>query len=304
MGAVVSGWDGGGTKTGVVCLDEGGHLLGSARFGPLNPNGAPPGEVCATIRDALAFVRRFGACEALVVSLAGISHREAGALVGRVLAENGYHNALRLVGDQEAAFEGAVGDTGAVLIAGTGSICHGRNRAGETARCGGYGYLVDDEGSGYAIGRDIVSAALRARDGRTPPTKLDGLLARTPGWADLSDIMRNLYDPGFEKATIAALAPLLADAAGDWAADAIVAKAARELTLLAVTVIDRLGVATERVALTGGVLTGLRPVRRAVEAALTARYPALLGFEPLADAASGAARMAYRMIGKESDLHA
>lgn len=304
MGAVVSGWDGGGTKTGVVCLDADGRQLATARFGPLNPNGAPAAQVCATIREALAFIRRYGDCEALAVSLAGISNPEAGALVGRVLAENGYHSALRLVGDQEAAFEGAVGDTGVVLIAGTGSICHGRNRAGETARCGGYGYLVDDEGSGYAIGRDILSAVLRARDGRTPPTRLDALLAQTTGWTDQSDIMHNLYGPGFEKARIAALAPLLMEAVGDREADAIVAKAARELTLMAVTVIDRLGLPEERAALTGGILTGIRPLRNTVEAALRNRYPALMGFEPLADAATGAARIAYRMFGKERDRNA
>ena len=42
----------------------------------------------------------------------------------------------------------AVNGPGAVLIAGTGAVCFGRDAQGNSFRVGGYGYLIDDGGSG------------------------------------------------------------------------------------------------------------------------------------------------------------
>ena len=40
MSGYVCGWDGGGTKTEVLCLSLNGETLADAAFGPLNLNGA------------------------------------------------------------------------------------------------------------------------------------------------------------------------------------------------------------------------------------------------------------------------
>ena len=61
----------------------------------------------------------------------------------------------------EAAFGGG---PGVIVIAGTGSIAYGRNREGQTARAGGWGFAISDEGSGHWIGRTAVAAALAAWD--------------------------------------------------------------------------------------------------------------------------------------------
>jgi len=304
MGAFVAGWDGGGTKTKVVCLSLKNTLIGESSFGPLNPNGASVAEVCRTVSGALQWMESLGTCTALAVSTAGISNPEVSSLLTRLLSENGYHEKLKLMGDQESALFGAVGSIGAVLVAGTGSICFGRSSLQQTARAGGYGYLVDDEGSGYAIGRDILAAVLRASDGRIPPTRLTGLLNAKKNWSDIPAMMRNLYRDTLEKAEIAALAPLAIEAGEDEAARLILEKATRELTLLASTVIERLGLQGDRLALTGSILEKMLPVRNAVIESLTQRYPRLQGFHPLASAAYGAAQMALQLIGKDCEPHA
>jgi glucosamine kinase len=51
-----------------------------------------------------------------------------------------------------------------IAIAGTGSIAYGRDAAGHTARAGGWGFAISDEGSGHWIGRRAISAILNARD--------------------------------------------------------------------------------------------------------------------------------------------
>ncbi len=47
-----------------------------------------------------------------------------------------------------------------------------RERGGETARAGGWGWRLGDEGSGYDIGHRALIAALRDHDGRGPATLL------------------------------------------------------------------------------------------------------------------------------------
>src|SRR5580704_4755975 len=72
---------------------------------------------------------------------------------------------VHVTGDADSARAGAfLGAPGVVVIAGTGSMASGWN--GESsARAGGHGFLLGDEGSAYWIGRAAVRAALRWEDG-------------------------------------------------------------------------------------------------------------------------------------------
>jgi N-acetylglucosamine kinase-like BadF-type ATPase len=185
-----------------------------------------------------------------------------------------------------------------VLISGTGSVAIGRNNLGETFRCGGWGYLIGDEGSGYAIGRDILAAVARAQDRRSPATCLTGQVFDTLGLFSMEGPIHFVYDPASDKARIASLAPLLIPALeqGDETAGAIADKAAGELTLLAATVIDRLSLEAGKIAFTGSILTRFTAIRQKVEAALALRYPKLSCIEPRQDAAMGAAAMAMEAV--------
>ncbi len=72
---------------------------------------------------------------------------------------------VEVVGDNVIALQAAFGDgPGVIVIAGTGSIAYGRNREGQTARAGGWGFAISDEGSGHWIGRTAVAAAIGAWD--------------------------------------------------------------------------------------------------------------------------------------------
>ena len=68
--------------------------------------------------------------------------------------------------------------------------------ARETARgVGGYGYLIDDGGSGYALGRDILTAVVRAADGRGPATALTQAVFAALGVQSVGEIITWLYAP-------------------------------------------------------------------------------------------------------------
>ena len=293
--AAFVGWDGGGTKTAVCAMRGDGTVLWEDQLGPLNPNGAPAETVRETIRAGLRLMaeRLPEGCAGLCVGMAGVSSAGAARLVEETIRE-GYAGPLRLAGDQEIALSGAVEGPGAVLIAGTGSVCYGRDAAGDIHRTGGCGYLIDDGGSGYAIGRDLLACAARDWDGRACAPLLRKAVFDALGVRDLSGLITWLYAPATGKKEIAALAPLLLPAleAGERAAEDIADRAAAELFGLADTLWRKAGLTAGELALTGGVLQRYPPVREALEKRLLRAHPEMRVISPRHSAAWGAARMA------------
>src|ERR1051325_8724015 len=86
--------------------------------------------------------------------------------------------AIEVIGDMETALESAFGGgQGIVAVAGTGSIIFGRNDRGETARAGGWGGNLCDEGSAYWIVIKPIHSALHALDRGCDSRLLNELLA-------------------------------------------------------------------------------------------------------------------------------
>ena len=297
-----AGWDGGATKTTVRLVDEAGALLSESSFGPLNPNGNASESVRHTLADGVAHMARtpggLSACGGLVIGVAGVSNAAIRAEIEAALRSAGYAGPLKLLGDQEIALHGAIRHHGAVLIAGTGSICFGRDPAGRLFRAGGRGHLIDDEGSGYAIGRDILSAVIRAADGRLPATLLTDLVSQELSASTPEQIVTWLYAPSTDKKEVASLAPLLLSAlkGGDEAAKAIESKAARELSALVIAVWQKSGMVDGELALTGSILQRFPGIRQRVISTLTAAFPALRIGDPLGTPAEGAANLARALF--------
>ena len=292
------GWDGGGSTTKVCVTDGGGNVIAQNAFGPLNLNGAARETVEKTVKDCVGFMASqpggLSACRGLTVGFAGVSNPDAARLTEQTVRDNGYTNGLWLTGDCEIALAGAIDGPGAILIAGTGSVCCGRDAAGRTFRSGGFGCLIDDAGSGYAIGRDILTAAARACDGRGPETSLKDAVFRYLNINRPEDLIARLYAPGTGKAQVAALAPLLLPALeeNDAAAISIEQKAVRDLTELAAAAWNKGGLTSGQLALMGGVLTHFVRIRTQLTACLERALPLARIIEPLHSASYGAARLA------------
>jgi glucosamine kinase len=162
------GIDGGGSKTSCIVGDET-SILGSGAAGPSNV--VRVGETQA--RESLTAAIRQACTVAAVdpaqvkktcVGIAGGARREISNAVQRMIAEV-VSGEVKVVGDMEIALESAFGSgPGVIVIAGTGSIAYGRNAEGGTARVGGWGFAISDEGSGHWIGRTAISIVLRAYD--------------------------------------------------------------------------------------------------------------------------------------------
>ncbi len=296
------GWDGGGSKTAVCVTDLQGAVIAENTFGPLNPNGAAPEAVEASVRDCVDLMELQpggkDACAGLVIGLAGISSRGAAEFAENAVRRCGYRGKLKLTGDHEIALAGAIRGPGAILIAGTGSVCFGRDDAGRFFRTGGYGHLIGDEGGGFSIGRDILIAVTRASDGRGPATSLTAEVFRRLNFGGIPELLSWLYAPDIGKKQVASLAPLLlpALARGDEIARAIEKKAARELAELVTAAWKKAGMREGEIALAGGVVTHFDPIREDLETELRKALPQARVGAPRHSAAYGAATLARELF--------
>lgn len=293
-----SGWDGGGTKTEVLCVNENGQTIATDCFGPVNINGATRERVVQTIRDGMAFLAGLPggleACAGLAIGIAGVSNKAASGLITETVRACGYQGPLLLKGDQEIALAGAIEGAGAVLVAGTGSVCCGQDAQGNLARSGGCGYLIDDEGSGYAIGRDVLSAVVRAFDNRIAPTVLTGLVKEQLGVENVRDVVTWLYAPAISKKEVAAIAPLMMKALemGDEAAEAIARKAAQELCELVKGVWRTLNLQEGELAFVGSILLRCEFINREVTRLCEASCPGLKVIQARGTPVQGAVKLA------------
>jgi N-acetylglucosamine kinase-like BadF-type ATPase len=180
---------------------------------------------------------------------------------------------VRVGTDVEAGVEDAFGDEpGILLMAGTGSIGFGRAEDGRSGRVGGWGSILGDEGSGYAIGVEALRRIARAVDGRGQGTDLRGRVLARLGLGDPADLVT--WASTATRASIASLVPEVqaAAAAGDGIAGEILVSAVEELEGHVHTLLTNLGPWTQppTVALGGGLLDATGPLRRPLERVLKA----------------------------------
>jgi N-acetylglucosamine kinase-like BadF-type ATPase len=158
----VLGFDGGGTKTDCVLMDESGAILARSRSGSSNPTSfgleTSLASLSAAAAEALSAAGRPAKDVAYVV--AGVSG--AGETNMRSAMQWGlqpkFPKATILIASDLVLSLSATGEIpSVVVIAGTGSAVLGRTSPVELARAGGFGPVIGDPGSAYDIGRRAVA---------------------------------------------------------------------------------------------------------------------------------------------------
>jgi N-acetylglucosamine kinase-like BadF-type ATPase len=296
------GIDGGGTKTRCIIGNEKSVLATGSGSGC---NIVRVGEACA--RDSLAAAIHEACVQAGVspqqiartcAGVAGAADDGVASLVQRVLIGI-VGGAIEVIGDMEIALESAFGGgAGIVVIAGTGAIAYGRNERGESARAGGWGRLVADEGSGHWIGVRAIGAALREHD-RGDKSKLLYELMEALEVRSVHDLaVKANSDPVPE---FARLFPVVvrAEESGDANAIEVLERAGVELAATAEIVSGRLFLESEHVsvAIHGGVFAGSVLVKNAFRAELNRLCPKAKCVDTEVDPALGALEIARREFG-------
>jgi N-acetylglucosamine kinase-like BadF-type ATPase len=248
---VVLAIDAGGTRTRCIAVARDGRVLGAGVAGPANVVQCGAAEVrcnlLEAVRSALACAGiPAGRVRAVAAGLAGVfpdgRNREP---VERVLRAAFPRVRVAVTGDAVIALRGAIPEGhGVVALSGTGSCVFGISLdTQEWARVGGGGPLLGDEGSGYGVALAGLHAAWQSGDGRGEPTLLAPRLSRALGVDRIDDVVDVVYGKSFGRDRIAALAEVVADAAGEGDPSAlhILRQAGYDLGLAVVAAIRKLG---------------------------------------------------------------
>jgi len=280
---IFAGVDGGGTRTRLALVGEDGTLLGYASGGCCSF--ADQGVVAAQEELVRLWHEAWGVAgaaprpvAAVFLGMGSILSLQDAQINREIAAQIGMAEPRDIFADNDvrnAHAGGLVGRSGILLIAGTGSACFGRNALGENWRTGGWGHLLGERGSAYALGLSAMVAATREADGRGVQTSLTIFLREALGLSDLKEIFRKVHHDGVSRTQVAALAPRIVDfaKAGDPVAGEILQVEADGLVEMVVTVAQRLGMTSPDLALTGGLLTNAATFRHIFLDKLTRKIP-------------------------------
>lgn len=206
---LICGIDGGGTSTKIVVCDHEGRIVTGFAGGSINHYGVGSDkarETYRSIREGL--IERLGRLpDAVYIGCSALDRRATDEEAREITGGAFELCPLVVHSDVWIALLGfTLGQRGAILISGTGSMACGVDKDGTYRTAGGWGQTLGDEGSGYHLGLMGIQAALRGNDGVTVPTRLTGRLIRFFGLTEISEIIDLFYNPPIEKSRIASFA--------------------------------------------------------------------------------------------------
>lgn len=301
MRDLLLGIDGGGSKTRALVSEGVDHVIGVGVAASSNYQSVGFAAATAAVQEAIAAALQQAGLDPVTnitsacFGLAGVDRADDRILWERWLSQAGIAQRFVVVNDAELVLAaGTPNAWGIALICGTGSICYGRTADGRTARAGGWGYLLGDEGSGYDLALRTLRLATQTADGRTDaPSILDAVLTH---WnvSEPGDLIGYVYRAEVTRAHIARVAQVVIDLAheDDPHAHALLAQTAHDLAQHVRAVMDRLDLKCAPIAFGGGVIGASHWLQTTVvERADRQLKPQMY----VADAAHGALVLAERL---------
>ncbi len=306
------GVDGGGTLTRALLVDETGRVLGAGQAGPSNINQVDRKAIRRNLHKAVSCAllevdsdeyTLESACFGLAGSSAPESKEKLLAIIGQL---SQFKNVkIKLTTDAEIALRGGlIDDPGLLLIAGTGSVCMGRNKKGDLVRTGGWGLLADDAGSALWIGRRSIEIAVRQADGRLAEGDLGKQVFEALEIDSIDSIVSVLHSPSLSKAKIAQLSLVVTQLAeaDDEVALSIVDQAIQELVSLIRSTFPKIGLRHSDVIAVGGLTTEGTWFRKRLDGVIARELTGTVLRSPTLSPVCGSIIEALRLANVELDL--
>lgn len=234
------GIDGGGMKTQVAIATLEGAILSTGQSGPSNYLKAPipvvKGSILEAVKQASRGVKRPLEFSVVCGGFSGIDHPEGYRVMESILRETLRLSSLFLFTDAEIALQGAFnGKPGIIVIAGSGSIAFGKDLNGKTARVGGWGHLIGDDGSGYELVRMALKETLKSANGSGKASVLQRKIQKHFHLERLEQVLVPLYANQGNPSQLCSLFPVLLQAAKerDRTAISLLKEGGRSLAALA-----------------------------------------------------------------------
>lgn len=252
---VFLGVDGGGTKTAFMLINAEGEILSTVVKGTCHFMQVGLAGMRQVLNEGLTAVLTGAGLDRTAITYSfwglpgyGDEFEDVSTLeqmIGEIIQSDRY----RCGNDVEAGWAGSLAcRPGVHLVGGTGSIGYGKDRMGNSARVGGWGYFCGDEGSAYWLGKQLLSEFGKQADGRKTKTPLYCIVREKFGITSDFQLINIIHHHlKMEREHIAQLALLLFEAAlaGDQRALAIYKAAADEYALLVKALIGKLNFTEE-----------------------------------------------------------
>lgn len=243
MSVFVLGIDGGGSKTEALLIEETTGRTIEVKDGGINAivegMDASVKHLDSLIRKiALIMERESGTVNAVCIGSAAILEESPDHWSVKQLSEAFPLAQVLGVIDSRIALEGALGGhSGVVVVAGTGSIAYSMDVEGSMRRCGGWGPMIGDEGSGYWIGCETLRSVVKHRDGRGAATMLtERLLDKFQVQTDVELINKVYGEMNRSEVALLAIETGICASLGDEEAIRILSEAGEHLADLAVAI--------------------------------------------------------------------
>lgn len=172
---------------------------------------------------------------------------------------------IKVMNDAEIALKPMLkGSDGILTIAGTGSIVFGMNK-GISSRCGGWGNLLGDEGSGYQIVISAIKRMIKEEEEDLPQSDLTKAILKELKIKSVNNITEFVYSG--TKDEIASLTPIIARIAkdGDKIAEEILLEQGTELARTVERLYKKLKFSNCSIGLVGGVIRNIDLLKNAFE---------------------------------------
>lgn len=238
----VIGLDIGGTKTHGLLLQDG-EPAAEATAGSANVQNVTPAQAAANLAEIFTALDA-GPVQHVIAGSGGIDTADDAAALRALITPQVPGAMVDVIHDTRLVLAAGNSPNGIALIAGTGSVAWGTNPSGQEARCGGWGYLLGDEGSGYWVAREAVRHTLRNFNLGNEPDDLAASLLRACSVSEPVQLISAFHSAETGRRFWAAKAGVVFAAAleGSAAAGEIVAGASRHLAGLAADTARLLGI--------------------------------------------------------------
>ncbi len=276
------GIDGGGTRTRSLLVSELGDILGRAVSGPSNVQQVSMETLQGNLQELLdqTFanlpdnIEYISSCFGLAGAASAKNKDEIRDILVSLTPVPS--ESPILTSDAHIALIGALANRpGLMLIAGTGSICLGRDADGNTHRTGGWGPAYDDLGSGSWIGQQAMQATFQESDGRQPSGPWQRNVLKRLRCNSIEELLCKVKTGEISNPHVAALAPMVIQLAqaGVNAADDILNRAIQELIRVVSVTKRKAKLGSARLVLVGGLLEKSELFRERLIAALKVAEP-------------------------------
>ena len=202
--------DGGGSKTAFVFLDAEGRFRSMTVLGASNPNTVGMKKACEVLKTGIETVTNGAGAAGVYAAVAGSGTGDNGREISQTLSA-AFPGFRVLVVPDIMGVIGTLSDPAPCVacIMGTGSVVYAFDGE-KLTRFGGWGYLLDGDGSGYDLGREVLRECLSYEDGLTPINEVVRLGECRAG-GPIFPILDDIYAEGRDR--VAAFAPCLLEAA-------------------------------------------------------------------------------------------